>query len=65
VLFLDDGRVELDTNSIERAIRPIALGRALPLGQPWPGDRKITPPVDAHVAAARVSALFTDAGGTA
>src|ERR671932_1697469 len=27
VLFLDDGRIELDTNIIERAIRPIALGR--------------------------------------
>jgi transposase len=27
VLFLNDGRLELDTNSIERAIRPIALGR--------------------------------------
>jgi transposase len=27
VLFLEDGRLELDTNSIERAIRPIALGR--------------------------------------
>src|SRR3954469_23260577 len=27
VLFLDDGRLELDTNVIERAIRPIALGR--------------------------------------
>jgi transposase len=26
-LFLDDGRLELDTNIIERAIRPIALGR--------------------------------------
>ena len=25
--FLDDGRVELDTNAVERAIRPIALGR--------------------------------------
>jgi transposase len=25
--FLYDGRVELDTNSVERAIRPIALGR--------------------------------------
>lgn len=25
--FLDDGRVELDTNTVERAIRPIALGR--------------------------------------
>jgi transposase len=27
VLFLDDGRVEMDTNVVERAIRPIALGR--------------------------------------
>src|SRR5215218_2015165 len=26
-LFLEDGRLELDTNTIERAIRPIALGR--------------------------------------
>jgi transposase len=27
VLFLEDGRIELDTNTIERAIRPIALTR--------------------------------------
>ena len=27
VLFLEDGRVELDTNTVERALRPIALGR--------------------------------------
>jgi len=26
-LLLDDGRIELDTNTVERAIRPIALGR--------------------------------------
>jgi len=26
-LFLGDGRIELDTNTVERAIRPIALGR--------------------------------------
>ena len=26
-LFLDDGRVELDTNTVERAIRPLTLGR--------------------------------------
>ena len=26
-LFLDDGRVELDTNVVERAIRPLALNR--------------------------------------
>jgi hypothetical protein len=27
VRFLDDGRVELDTNTVERAIRPICLSR--------------------------------------
>lgn len=27
VVFLDDGRVEMDTNVVERAIRPIALNR--------------------------------------
>ena len=39
VLFLEDGRVELDTNSIERAIRPIALGRknSLFAGSRWRG----------------------------
>ena len=26
-LFLDDGRVEIDTNAVERAIRPLALNR--------------------------------------
>jgi len=25
--FLDDGRIELDTNTVERAIRPVTLGR--------------------------------------
>jgi transposase len=25
--FLDDGRIELDTNTVERSIRPIALNR--------------------------------------
>ena len=25
--FLDEGRIELDTNTVERAIRPVALGR--------------------------------------
>ena len=25
--FLEDGRIELDNNTVERAIRPIALGR--------------------------------------
>ena len=27
LVFLDDGRVEMDTNTVERAIRPITLGR--------------------------------------
>jgi transposase len=27
ILVLDDGRLELDTNPVERAIRPVALGR--------------------------------------
>src|SRR3954454_22560308 len=27
IRFLDDGRFELDTNSVERAMRPVALGR--------------------------------------
>jgi transposase len=27
ILFLDDGRIELDTNPVERAIRPIVLNR--------------------------------------
>jgi hypothetical protein len=27
ILFLDDGRFELDTNTVERAMRPVALGR--------------------------------------
>ena len=27
IRFLDDGRIDLDTNPIERAIRPVALGR--------------------------------------
>ena len=25
--FIEDGRIELDTNPVERAIRPVALGR--------------------------------------
>lgn len=27
ILFLDDGRIELDSNAVERTIRPIALNR--------------------------------------
>ena len=45
-LFLDDGRVEIDNNAVERAIRPIALNRKNALfagsdggAQHWAGDR--------------------------
>ena len=39
-LFLDDGRVELDSNTVERAIRPLALNRknALFAGSDEGGD---------------------------
>ena len=39
--FLDDGRIDLDTNPVERAIRPVALGRknALFAGSDGGADR--------------------------
>ena len=42
--FVDDGRIELDTNPVERAIRPIALGRKNHLfaGSDGGGDRWAT-----------------------
>lgn len=41
IRFLDDGRIDLDTNPVERAIRPIALGRknALFAGSEGGADR--------------------------
>jgi hypothetical protein len=27
ILFLDDGRIEIDTNVVERGMRPVALAR--------------------------------------
>lgn len=41
IRFLDDGRIELDTNPVERAIRPVALGRKNHLfaGSNGGGDR--------------------------
>ncbi len=42
VLFLDDGRLELDTNTVERALRPIAVNR---LGMGTPDRRAIGTPV--------------------
>lgn len=42
--FVDDGRIELDTNPVERAVRPIALGRKNHLfaGSDGGGDRWAT-----------------------
>jgi transposase len=42
--FLDDGRIELDTNPVERAIRPVALGRKNHMfaGSDGGGDRWAT-----------------------
>ncbi len=39
-LFLDDGRIELDSNTVERSIRPLALNRknALFAGSDEGGD---------------------------
>jgi len=37
--FLDDGRIELDTNIVERSIRPIVLNRKNALFVRAPGDR--------------------------
>ncbi len=41
VRFLDDGRIEMDTNSVERAMRPVALSRrnALFAGSDEGGER--------------------------
>ncbi len=42
--FLDDGRIELDNNPVERAIRPVALGRKNHMfaGSDGGGDRWAT-----------------------
>jgi len=34
IRFLDDGRIEIDNNTVERSIRPIALGHRLICSQP-------------------------------
>ena len=65
VLFLDDGRLELDTNSIERAIRPIALGRKNSLFAGSDGGARHWAMVASLVATAKLNgveplAWFTD-----
>jgi hypothetical protein len=39
--FLDDGRIELDTNIVERGIRPIVLNRKRTLRRPRSGRREL------------------------
>ena len=36
-LYLDDGRLEMDTNVVERAIRPVTMNRSLcpPFSSSW------------------------------
>lgn len=38
ILYLDDGRLELDTNTVEHAMRPVALGRKNALFASSDGD---------------------------
>lgn len=55
--FIDDGRIELDNNAVERAIRPIALGRKNHLfaGSDGGGERWAT--VCSLIATAKLNAV--------
>jgi len=55
--FLDDGRIEVDNNSVERAIRPVALGRKNHLfaGSDGGGDRWAT--VCSLIASAKLNGI--------
>jgi transposase len=57
VLFLEDGRVELDTNVIERALRPIALGRKNALFAGSDGGARHWAVVASLVATARLNGV--------
>jgi transposase len=56
-LFLDDGRVELDTNTVERALRPIALGRKNSLFAGSDGGARHWAMVASLVATARLNGV--------
>ena len=56
-LFLEDGRIELDTNVIERAIRPIALGRKNALFAGSDGGARHWAIVASLVAAAKLNGV--------
>jgi hypothetical protein len=55
--FIDDGRIEIDNNSVERAIRPVALGRKNHLfaGSDGGGDRWAT--VCSLIASAKLNGI--------
>ena len=53
-VFLDDGRVEMDTNVVERAIRPHTLNRKNALFAGSDGDRKSTRLNSSHVSESRM-----------
>jgi transposase len=57
VLFLEDGRIELDTNTIERAIRPIALTRKNALFAGSDGGARHWAMVASLVATAKLNGL--------
>jgi hypothetical protein len=57
VLFLDDGRLELDTNTVERAIRPIALGRKNSLFAGSDGGARCWAVVASLVATAKLNGI--------
>lgn len=56
-LFLDDGRVELDTNPVERAIRPATLGRKNHLFAGWDGSGARWAPVCSLIETAKLNGI--------
>jgi hypothetical protein len=60
--FLDDGRIEIDNNTVERAIRPIALGRKNHLFAGSDGGASRSAPRPDHVSG--MDAYFCAPGAT-
>jgi transposase len=57
LLFLEDGRIELDNNTVERALRPIALGRKNALFAGSDGGARHWAIVASLVAAAKLNGV--------
>ena len=57
ILFLSDGRVEVDTNTVERSMRPIALGRKNSLFAGNEGGAESWAIIASLVASAKLSGL--------